>query len=125
MKLNIQDLIDQDLVVKKSYTEGVYKGLSVLKYHRKVFFNNLWHLDERLLECRGTVVDEDWNVIVLPFKKVFNLGENGTQVDPDRGVIIPEKINGFMAAEYNLNREVWFDCFYHRYFRFRIRNFSS
>ena len=98
MKLNVQDLIDQGLVVKKSYTEGVYKGLSVLKYHRKVFYDNLWHLDERLLECRGTVVDENWNVVVLPFKKVFNLGENGTQVDPEREVIIPEKVNGFMSA---------------------------
>ena len=104
MKLNVQDLIDQGLVVKKSYTEGVYKGLSVLKYHRKVFFNNLWHLDERLLECRGTVVDEDWNVVVLPFKKVFNLGENGTQVDPEREVIAPEKINGFMAAATSTNK---------------------
>ncbi len=98
MKLNVQDLIDQGLVVKKTYTEGTYRGLSVLKYHRKVFYNNLWNLDERLLECRGTVVDEDWNVVVLPFKKVFNLGENGVQVDPEREVIIPDKINGFMAA---------------------------
>jgi len=98
MKLNVQDLIDKGLVVKKTYTDGKYKGLSVLKYHRKVFYNNLWHLDDRLLECRGAVVDEDWNVIVLPFKKVFNYGENGTTVDPEREVIIPEKINGFMAA---------------------------
>ena len=37
MKLNVQDLIDLGLVIKKSYTEGIYKGLSVLKYHRKVF----------------------------------------------------------------------------------------
>lgn len=98
MKLNVQDLLDKGLAVKKTYSYGKYKGLSVLKYHRKVFYNNLWHLDDRLLECRGTVVDEDWNVIVLPFKKVFNYGENGTTVDPDREVIIPEKINGFMAA---------------------------
>lgn len=98
MKFNVQDLIDQGLVTKKTYTEGVYKGLSVLKYHRKVFYNNLWHLDGRLLECRGTVVDENWNVMVLPFKKVFNLGENNTQVDPEKAVILPEKINGFMCA---------------------------
>lgn len=98
MKLNVQDLIDKGLVTKKTYTEGIYKGLSVLKYHRKVFYDNLWHLDDRLLECRGTVVDENWNVVVLPFKKVFNIGENGTQVDPEREVIIPEKVNGFLAA---------------------------
>lgn len=98
MKLNVQDLIDQGLVKKKTYTEGKYKGLSVLKYSRKVFFDNLWHLDSRLLECRGTVVDEDWNVVVLPFKKVFNHCENGTCVADNHHIIAVEKINGFMAA---------------------------
>jgi hypothetical protein len=98
MKLNVDDLIEQGLVRKKTYTEGVYKGLSVLKYTKKVFFKNLWHLDERLLECRGTVIDEEDNVIVLPFKKVFNLGENGTTVDPERMVTCPVKVNGFMLA---------------------------
>lgn len=98
MKLNVQDLIDQGLVKKKTYTEGKYKGLSVLKYSRKVFYNNLWHLDSRLLECRGAVIDEDWNVIVLPFKKVFNYGENGAWVVDNRNIIAVEKVNGFMAA---------------------------
>lgn len=98
MKFNVDNLIEQGLVKKKTYTEGRYKGLSVLKYARKVFYDNLWYIDDRLLECRGIVVDEDDNVIVLPFKKVFNLGENKTEVDPEREVIIPEKINGFMAA---------------------------
>lgn len=98
MKLNVDDLTAKGLVKKKTYEDGAYKGLSVLKYTRKVFYDNLWHLDERLLECRGTVVDEEDNVVVLPFKKVFNYGENGTSVDPEKEVILPEKINGFMAA---------------------------
>lgn len=98
MELNVQDLIDKGLVKKRTYTEGKYKGLSVLKYSRKVFYDNLWHLDSRLLECRGTVVDEDWNVVVLPFKKVFNYGENGTWVADNRNIIAVEKVNGFMAA---------------------------
>ncbi len=98
IKFNVDDLIEQGLVKKKTYTEGAYKGLSVLKYSRKVFYDNLWYLDERLLECRGIVIDEDDNVIVLPFKKVFNLGENNTTVDPDKEVVCPRKVNGFMAA---------------------------
>lgn len=98
MKFNVDDLIEQGLVKKKTYTEGRYAGLSVLKYSRKVFYDNLWYLDDRLLECRGIVVDEDDNVIVLPFKKVFNLGENNTKVDPDADVVCARKINGFMAA---------------------------
>lgn len=98
MKFNVDDLIEQGLVKKKTYTEGKYAGLSVLKYSRKVFYDNLWYLDDRLLECRGKVVDEDDNVIVLPFKKVFNLEENNTKVDPNTDVVCPRKINGFMAA---------------------------
>ena len=98
MKLKVDNLVEQGLVKKKTYTEGKYKGLSVLKYTRKVFYNNLWSLDDRLLECRGTVVDEDDNVIVLPFKKVFNLHENGTEVDPERKVVVPDKINGFLGC---------------------------
>lgn len=98
MKFNVDDLIEKGLVKKKTYTEGKYKGLSVLKYSKKVFWGNLWHLDERLLECRGIVVDENDNVIVMPFKKVFNLGEGGTKVDSEREVVIVEKVNGFMGA---------------------------
>lgn len=98
MKFNVDDLIEKGLVKKKTYTSGKYAGLSVLKYSRKVFYDNLWSVDNRLLETRGIVVDEDDNVIVLPFKKVFNLGENYTKVDPDLYVVCPRKINGFMAA---------------------------
>lgn len=98
MKLDVSDLIGRKLVTKKTYTEGEYSGLSVLKYAKKVFYDNLWGLDDRLLECRGTVVDGDWNVVALPFKKVFNHRENGVVVDPELKVIAVEKVNGFMAA---------------------------
>jgi len=97
-EFNVDDLIEQGLVKKKTYTEGKYKGLSILKYTKKVFWDNLWSVDERLLECRGLVVDEDDNIIVRPFKKVFNLGENGVTVDPERMVEIPTKINGFLGC---------------------------
>tara|TARA_R110000851_G_scaffold250400_2_gene402874 strand:+ start:1577 stop:2479 length:903 start_codon:yes stop_codon:yes gene_type:complete len=97
-KLNVDDLVEKGLVRKKTYTEGRFKGLSILKYHRKVFYDNLWHLDDRLLDCRGTVVDEDNNVIVLPFKKIFNVGENYTNVPDEALVECPVKLNGFMGA---------------------------
>lgn len=98
LKFNVDDLVEKGLVKKKTYTEGKYKGLSVLKYSRKVFYDNLWNLDDRLLECRGIIVDEYDNVVLLPFQKVFNLGENNTKVSPDLEVVCPRKVNGFMAA---------------------------
>ncbi|QDF14792.1 putative RNA ligase/tail attachment protein [Vibrio phage Pontus] len=96
MKFNVQDLIDRGLVKAKEYDNG----LKVLKYDRKVFFKNLWHLDERLLECRGRVVDADWNVIVNPFKKVFNYGENGTGNELRTDCLYREvhKLNGFLGC---------------------------
>ncbi|WBU76762.1 putative RNA ligase/tail attachment protein [Vibrio phage Javier] len=96
MKFNVQDLIDRGLVKAKEYDNG----LKVLKYDRKVFFKNLWHLDERLLECRGRVVDADWNVIVNPFKKVFNYGENGTGKELRTDCLYREvhKLNGFLGC---------------------------
>lgn len=96
--MNVDNLVEKGLVKKKTYTEGKYKGLSVLKYSKRVFWDNLWNEDERLLNCRGTVIDEDNNIIVQPFLKVFNLGENGTDIDPEREVTCPRKVNGFMCA---------------------------
>jgi hypothetical protein len=73
-----------------------YPNLYVVKYKRKVFYDNLW--TPELLELRGLVVDKDWNVVVHPFTKIFNRGENGTDIHRDESVIAVRKINGFMAC---------------------------
>lgn len=75
-----------------------YPGLYVLKYTRKVFYDNLWETNAMLLECRGLVVDEDYNTVVKPFTKVFNRGENGTEIDRDEMCTVVRKVNGFMAC---------------------------
>lgn len=82
------------LVTRKESTR--YPGLFVIKYHRKVFYNNLW--TSELQEMRGLVVDKDWNIVVYPFTKIFNRHENGTDIDRDEEVITVRKVNGFMAA---------------------------
>lgn len=75
-----------------------YPGLFVLKYDRKVFYDNLWHLNPLLKECRGLVVDENYNVIIKPFTKVFNYQENGTTIDRDELCTVVRKVNGFMGV---------------------------
>jgi hypothetical protein len=47
---------------------------------------------------RGLVVDENWNVIVRPFRKIFNRFESGTDFPLDTDVAAARKVNGFMAA---------------------------
>ena len=68
----------------------------LLKYKKKVFFKNQW--TPEILECRGTLVDKDFNVHQRPFTKIFNLGEQNTTIHRDEPVVASRKINGFMAA---------------------------
>jgi hypothetical protein len=81
-----------------SMKETSKSGLFVLKYKRKVFYDNLWN--EYLEECRGTVVDADFNVIQRPFTKIYNYGVEARSpvVSDDTIVSAYRKINGFMAA---------------------------
>lgn len=75
-----------------------YPGLFVLKYSKKVFYDALWN--DYLEECRGTVIDRDFNVIVRPFTKIYNHGveERSPQFKPNDVVLAYDKVNGFMAS---------------------------
>ena len=75
-----------------------YPELFVRKYHRKVFFKNLWHTDPELVESRGHVLTAEGKVVIRPFTKVFNRGENDTDIPLDENVLAVNKINGFMCA---------------------------
>ena len=86
------------LVERKLATVKKHNGLNLYKYHRKVFYNNLWHLDPALMECRGIVFADDGELVQLPFRKVFNVGENTTDIDDHTVYKISRKVNGFMAA---------------------------
>jgi hypothetical protein len=73
-------------------------GIFVLKYKKKVFFDNLWN--EYLEECRGTIVDADFNVVSRPFTKVYNYGieKQAPVLAGDTRVTAYRKVNGFMVA---------------------------
>ena len=91
---------NKDVVqIKESTT---YPGLFVLKYKKKVFYDNLW--TPELEQCRGLVVDRDFNVVVRPFDKIFNYGENGTTFDRDVPVVIARKVNGFLGCATNTQK---------------------
>jgi hypothetical protein len=74
------------------------EGMFVLKYKKRVFFDNLWN--DFLEECRGTIVDADFNVVSRPFTKIYNYGveEKAPKLDKDTKVTAFRKVNGFMCA---------------------------
>jgi hypothetical protein len=74
-------------------------GIFVLKYRKKVFYDNLW--DEYLEHCRGSVIDKDFNLISYPFQKIYNYGiEKEAPVFSEIDTIVTafRKVNGFMVS---------------------------
>lgn len=87
---------NKDLVTLKESVR--HPGLFVLKYRKKVFFEGLW--DDFLEEARGLVVDKDFNVIIRPFKKIYNYGieKEAPVLSDETKIRAYRKINGFMLA---------------------------
>lgn len=73
-----------------------YPDLFILKYKNEVFWEGKWN--RFLRECRGLVVDKDYNPVIRPFTKVFNYREQGATYPLEMLVRAERKINGFMAA---------------------------
>lgn len=96
--LELKEFVESNPKLVQRKESKRYPGLYVLKYTRKVFYDNLWEENKMLLECRGLVVDADYNVIVKPFTKIFNYGENGTTIPRDELCTVVRKVNGFMAC---------------------------
>ena len=92
LKKFVQD--NPRLVSMKPAGDGIY----VLKYSRRVFYDNLWN--DFLEECRGTIVDADFNLITYPFRKIYNYGvEAKAPVLADNTLVTAyRKVNGFMCS---------------------------
>jgi hypothetical protein len=93
---------ESSLVNMKSAGEGIY----VLKYKKKVFYDGLWN--DYLTECRGSIVDADFNLVTYPFTKIYNYGiEKDAPVFSDDTVVTAyRKVNGFMVAVTRHNGDV-------------------
>ena len=96
MKQKLQKFVQENpkLVSMKETSPGLF----VLKYKRNVFYDNLWN--DYLEECRGTIVDKDFNVVSRPFTKIYNYGveDRSPKLADDVRVMAFRKINGFMCA---------------------------
>jgi hypothetical protein len=82
------------LVNMKEAGDGIY----VLKYKKKVFYDNLWN--DYIAECRGSIVDADFNLVSYPFTKIYNYGieKEAPVLSDDTEVLAFRKVNGFMIA---------------------------
>jgi hypothetical protein len=74
------------------------EGIHVLKYKKKVFYDDLWN--QYIEHCRGTIVDADFNIVSYPFTKIYNYGIEAAApvLADDVEVLAYRKVNGFMVA---------------------------
>lgn len=93
-----------NLVMRKQSV--VYPNLSVLKYKNRCFYDGIWN--QYIENCRGLVVDENWDIVNYPFAKIFNYGieKNAPVIGDDEIVTAIRKVNGFMAAASMYNNEL-------------------
>ena len=91
-----------NLVNMKEAGNGIY----VLKYKKKVFYDNLWN--EYIAECRGSIVDKDFNLVAYPFTKIYNYGieKEAPVLSDDTEVTAFRKVNGFMVSVTWHNKDV-------------------
>lgn len=99
---NIKEFIEQHPDLVRVRPSQKHPGLFVVKYHNRVFYKNLW--TRELQEMRGLVVDQDWNIVVHPFTKVFNRFERGVDMPLDTTVEAVHKINGFLGVMTNSSK---------------------
>lgn len=73
-------------------------NIFILKYTKRVFYDNLWN--EYIEHCRGTIVDEDFNLVSYPFQKIYNYGieKEAPVLSQDTKVTAFRKVNGFMVS---------------------------
>lgn len=92
------DALMKDKLVGAQHDVAI--GASIYKYSKMVFFDALWDKSPLLLKARGLVLDAAGNILVHPFDKVFNYGENGAglALADDHQVIGVEKLNGFLGC---------------------------
>jgi len=75
----VEEMIKQGYISKKKHP--IY-DIYILNYTKSCQMNKVWN--DATMECRGMIVDAEWNIIARPFKKFFNIEEI-----QDKG-IIPE-----------------------------------
>ena len=86
----LQQMIDEDLVNANPHPT---LPLTIYNYSKYCQFKSQWN--EITLQCRGLILDKDYNIIAKPFSKFFNLEEEKSI--PNEPYTIYEKLDGSLG----------------------------
>src|SRR6478609_1826444 len=98
--MKIEDLeqaIENGLVSKRKHpTHPLY----ILNYTAVTQFD--WNWNDVTLNCRGLVIDEDYNIVARSFPKFFSYEQLDGKL-PDGNFVVEEKLDGSMLIAFNYN----------------------
>jgi hypothetical protein len=101
--MNLQDLevaIESGLISKRKHP---IHPLYILNYTAAAQFDWVWN--DVTLNCRGLVVDEDYNVIARSFPKFFSYEQLDGKL-PAGEFVVEEKLDGSMLLVFRYNGEI-------------------
>ena len=78
--------------------------LTIFNYSPEVQYDQKW--DDVTLNCRGLILDHDYNIVARPWKKFFNLGQVNLPMQFDDPVEVMDKADGSLGILYSYNGEV-------------------
>ncbi len=92
----LQEMIDGGFVAVK---DNPVLGLKILDYTSACQYAKKWN--EVTLNCRGLIVDNDFNIVARPFPKFFNIEEHSrSDILFSKEFIAFEKVDGSMGVLY-------------------------
>lgn len=71
---------------------------TIYNYSPEVQYTNYW--DDVTLNCRGLILDDDFNIVARPWKKFFNLGQVELPIQFDTPVEVMDKMDGSLGILY-------------------------
>jgi T4 RnlA family RNA ligase len=91
----LQEMIDANYINKLKHKDT---DLYLYNYNASAQYEKVWN--EVTLNCRGLILDENFNIIARPFKKFFNYGENQDLQLPLESFEVFEKMDGSLGILY-------------------------
>lgn len=88
-------MIDAKYVKRTKHSE---KELYIYNYTALAQYTQVWN--EVTLQCRGLILDNEYNYVSRPFSKFFNYGERADQVLPNESFEVYEKMDGSLGISY-------------------------
>lgn len=96
-------MIDDGLIVKQKHNNA---DLFIYNYTPRVQYDRIWNRVTK--QCRGLILDGEYNIVALPFPKFFNLEEiesNENMSLPETSFEVYDKLDGSLGILYWLDNK--------------------